>query len=654
MFKSFSARLTAIMILVALIPIIVVSSMLLARQRTQTMNQVMEANVQLANNVAGQIDQFVKTNSAFIDSLAQLPVFTSGDQTQKNMALMGLAKKTPQYVLIFVTDKTGMQIARSDGRDKYDNLGDRDYFKQLMSSNSPQVSGVVNSKTTGKPSIVISSPVFKDGVIIGMIGGTLDLAALEEIRSPIKLGSSGYAYITDNTGEVLAHPDNKLVADHTNLKDLLVIKQAMLGKSGSAEYTYNTNQKMGSYTTVAATGWPVVVQQDLAEVNSKVNSAVFSISWVFILILGLVIGIGFLVSHQVVTPLKTLANKTKLIAAGDLTQVVEIKGTDEVAQLSVAFNDMLQNLQTLAREVNNSAQEVAYAAGQVSASTDQTNRGIVEIAASVQHAATGADDHRMRIGEITSTINSMSVNTREIAKTTVEFSETAQRAAEIAKAGEQGLAEAINSMELIYGRVNLTARKVGELGARSAEIGNIVSLIKGIADQTNLLALNAAIEAARAGEQGRGFAVVAEEVRKLAEQSSQAAKEISDLIVEIQGETGEVVLAMESGTDAVKSGKSIVSSLGQSFSNIYSANTLVASRVVEVSQTIQNLSQEIRQVAEEINEMAKLSQTFSNTIESVAAAAEQQSASMEEITASIQTVSKMTVDLDGLTQKLKI
>lgn len=200
-------------------------------------------------------------------------------------------------------------------------------------------------------------------------------------------------------------------------------------------------------------------------------------------------------------------------------------------------------------------------------------------------------------------------------------------------------------MGKIEATVNSSAQVVTKLGERSKEIGQIVDTISGIAGQTNLLALNAAIEAARAGEQGRGFAVVAEEVRKLAEQSQEAAMKIAELIGEIQGETDNAVLAMNDGTREVKNGTDVVNTAGGAFREIVDLVSEVSRQVEEISQAMEQMAAGSQQVVISVKTSERLSKRSSNEVQSVSAGAEKQLASMEEIASSSQALAKLAEDL---------
>ncbi len=209
-------------------------------------------------------------------------------------------------------------------------------------------------------------------------------------------------------------------------------------------------------------------------------------------------------------------------------------------------------------------------------------------------------------------------------------------------------------MQAINRSVSQSAEVVSKLGESSKQIGEIVDVISGIAGQTNLLALNAAIEAARAGEQGRGFAVVADEVRKLAEQSHEAAQKIAHIVREIQTETTSVVTVMQQGTVDVARGSDVIISTGERFTAIVNLVEHLNSEIQEISAASEQLSASSEEVVKSVDSVKHLAgETAANT-QTISAAAEEQSASMEEIAASSQALSSLADELQMVVRRFKI
>ena len=248
----------------------------------------------------------------------------------------------------------------------------------------------------------------------------------------------------------------------------------------------------------------------------------------------------------------------------------------------------------------------------------------------------------------------MSAGIQQVAANTNNVAGTSDKTAVAAQEGNQAIETAVKQMNTIEQTVSKSATVVEKLGERSKEIGQIVDTISGIAGQTNLLALNAAIEAARAGEQGKGFAVVAEEVRKLAEQSQEAAKQIADLIGGIQAETETAVSAMQDGTKEVRKGSEVVNTAGKDFAAIATLVKEVSKEVQDISAAIQQMASGSQQIVDSVKSIDNISKNTAEHAQTVSAAAEEQSASMEQIAASSQSLAKMAETLQSAISHFKI
>ncbi|GAB6179045.1 hypothetical protein JCM14036_03640 [Desulfotomaculum defluvii] len=250
----------------------------------------------------------------------------------------------------------------------------------------------------------------------------------------------------------------------------------------------------------------------------------------------------------------------------------------------------------------------------------------MQLSASSQNVAASAQETSSTITQVASTVEQVTINTQNIA-------ENSDHATNYAQAGTEGLRRISRQMELIERATISSGEDINMLNKSAAKISQIVELITQIADQTNLLALNAAIEAARAGEQGRGFAVVAEEVRKLAEQSANAAKDIYQLIKSIQQETDKAVQSMTDSVAQVKEGSTVVLDVGVTFEKIIAA--------------VHNLSEEIQSVASAAEQM-------SASVQSVASNTEEQAATIEEVSSTSQDLNRMAEELESLSKHFKV
>ncbi|MDN4092239.1 methyl-accepting chemotaxis protein [Brevibacillus agri] len=365
-------------------------------------------------------------------------------------------------------------------------------------------------------------------------------------------------------------------------------------------------------------------------------------------------GLGFLISRMIADPLRVVASRMEDLAQGNLDVApVTYVAKDEVGKLGIAFNELVANFRSLIEQVKVAGEQVAASSEELSASAQQSVRATEQAMGSVEQIATTAEVQTQRTQESVRVMEEMSVAIQRIADTSSAVSEASVVAADDAQQGNIQIQQAVFQIDSLSQGVNHAADLVQQLGVRSEAIGKIVDVITGIASQTNLLALNAAIEAARAGEQGRGFAVVADEVRKLAEQSEESAREIARLIGEIQHETTQVVSVMLAGTEEAKKGAAAVQEAGKTFERIVVSSKDVAGQIQEVSAATEQMSASVQQVASAMDEMNRLSEEAAVHTQSVSAGAEEQLAAMQEIARSSNNLNELSHELQESISQFK-
>jgi len=384
----------------------------------------------------------------------------------------------------------------------------------------------------------------------------------------------------------------------------------------------------------------------------KSKYTVISIIGIFFIILVLS---GWYINKIISAPLNAMVSFCKELSAGDFRDKPrKIARKDEIGQVADALADMRNALRTLMKNINESAEQLAASSEELTASADQSAQAANQVAESITDVANGAEEQLSVADNTSKVVQQMSASIQQVAINANKVSGQSAQASNKAIEGNKSVDKAVNQMASIEKTVTTSAHVVAKLGERSKEIGQIVDTISGIAGQTNLLALNAAIEAARAGEQGRGFAVVAEEVRKLAEQSQDAAKQISALIGEIQGDTGRAVEAMNDGTREVKLGAEVVNASGKAFQEIADMVTQVSGQTKEISAAIEQMASDSQQIVASVKQIDELSKKASGEAQTVSAATEEQSASMEEIASSSQALAHLAMNLREAVSKFQI
>lgn len=374
-----------------------------------------------------------------------------------------------------------------------------------------------------------------------------------------------------------------------------------------------------------------------------------------ILVVTLAIGIGMFAAQRIVIPLRKVIAFVGEVADGDLTERKRTIIThDELGQLSEAAVKMGGHLRELVQHLNQMIEQFVAASQQLTESAEFSAQASGQIVASVSSIASGAEKQVKAVDATAAVVEGMSAGIEEIAASANTMAGTAEKTAEAAKLGGTAVEKAIEQMGNIEKAVTHSLSVVTKLGARSKEIGQIVDTISSIAGQTNLLALNAAIEAARAGEQGRGFAVVAEEVRKLAEQSQDASKQIAELITEIQQDTDNAVAAMREGTQEVSKGAQVVKEAGGEFKEIYSMINTVSSDIREISAAMQQMAGESQEIVYSVRDIDVVSKETAVHAQTVSAAVEEGSASLEEMAASSEALTNMAEDIKRAVRKFKL
>jgi methyl-accepting chemotaxis protein len=658
--SGLQTRLTALFILLAVIPL-VIAGFIVYYQDSRSFAKDAEAQLQLITSAKAEyITNLMAQKKMMIETAATLPAITeavsrflsSADPAaqEQMQSLTGLLNEQYGLDTSFITNLKGDLIAASFPG-MQGNFADRGYFRELMQTGNAAWGDVLLSVATNHRVIPLAVPIKHNGKIVGVFVSSLKLDDISRAVLETRVGETGYGYIIDKTGLVLVHPeDDKVLQEnfaHTATGEFKNVVAGMINaQTGIDRYVYEGIDKYCAYQPCGEQGWSLSYNVPAREV---LGAAVASRNLILTLVVLCALAaacLGVYFSKGIAQPIVSLAEISDQMAAGDLrVSQLKVAAKDELGRLAASFQRMSGSVRSAVLQVQEGAEQVAAASRELSAGAEETAGSIVEVTNSMQQLAAGAEQQSASVEETSGMMDEMAANIRQVSAATQRNAEAVTGVYQAAEKGNYALQEATRQMGSISEKTNHSAGIIKKLGTQSHKIGQIVDVITGIADQTNLLALNAAIEAARAGEQGRGFAVVAEEVRKLAEQSASAAKEIENLISEIQGDTEKAVTAMEAGTKEVAAGIEVVNRTDVALGEILSMAKEVAEEAGQAVYVLQGMAQAADEVVTAVNEVAKVAQNSAASSQEVAAAAEQQSATIEEVSASAESLAHIAQDL---------
>ncbi len=399
-------------------------------------------------------------------------------------------------------------------------------------------------------------------------------------------------------------------------------------------------------------GTQVLVQrQQQAEASSRAAKLAIVIGTLLATVL--LTSVGILITRSITVPVQKLMNTSAMVAKGDLTPEIEVKGEDEIGQLSLSFKQMVTGLKEIIRRVLSSSSDVSASSQQLSSAAQQTNASVQQLSTAIQQLSKGAQIQAQRVEETNQAMEQFNVSVSQTAQSAQQAASTAAQSSQSAQKGTERVREAIATMDKIDSSTAVSSEAVLKLGKRSEQMTEIVDVITNVADQTNLLALNAAIEAARAGEAGSGFAVVAEEVRKLAESSARSATEIGKLIKETTGETNIAVKNMEATTKEVTAGKELIIKAGTSLEEILQGAQNVATMLEQISAATQQMSEGSKKVGKAVEDVATIAEQASASTQQASASTQEMVATVQEMASSAQSLAQMGIDLNKLVAEFK-
>ncbi len=620
---------------------------------------------EIAKQSSGTISSLVSGNLKEINAIAAREDLEDTKRTPEEKVAI-LTKEVERIgCLRMAYIETNGESYSTNGKSQ--NLSDREYFTKAMAGES-SVTDPSIGKSTGELLVFYGAPIKSNGQVVGVLQEIRDGNNLSSLAGEVTVGKTGFAYLINDQGTVIAHKDTDLVMDETNIIEKAksdssytswseAVSNAIAKKKGFTTYRYGGVDYYAGFAQVEGTSWEVMVVIKKSEILSGLHTLMNQT--VLISVLALIAGIlvAYIIASRIARGIKASSSALELLAGGDLTISVAddlLKKKDEVGEMSRAMHHMSGSFSKAICRIKGNSSEIDEQSELLSRTSDEISQVSQNVAESITEIANGTvtqSENLNRISEILRDFGQM-------------MSQVVQQIQDVDQASTSVSGQAMSSREEMT-KINASVAKVGELfesfrqkidalGESITSINEFTSVINQIATQTNLLALNASIEAARAGEAGRGFAVVAEEIGHLAEQSQESSENISELVKGISDETRKIIEETSTMDSELNKQSEVIRNTIDSFQEIIVSIDNVLPKINTAEETIKEVDSLKDVIVDNVDEISNVANLASNTSQDISAAAEELSASIHEMSGIADRLKNSTGDMRHSVDEFKV
>ena len=620
----------------------------------------------VGKEVALELEKNIQEKNLRLEALTHDANILHGDRTAKIRALSAAKSRSQGFAMLAYADTNGQAVS-DKGQDM--DRASRDYIKEVKATKRGYMTGPSVSGTSGNLITIIAKPVIDNGQLTGIIYGTVELDVLSKMAAGFQFMDTGYVYIADQTGLVIAHAAKsedvgKLDLSRTEssrtidanlvrgFEETMSKEQAV-----SVEYSMDGTAYKAVFTPVRLAGrhWVTVAAAPKAEIEADAAALLKVLLGVAVLVILIVVVVICYATKKMTKPIRRLRKQCELINSGDLRhQEKTVESNDELGDLAQGFAQMRRTIRGLLKGIQQNAEQLAASAQELTAASQQSAEASNHVGESITRIAGGVAEQSKSAEAAAAVTNEMAERTDQVSSEAEAIATVTGMTVDQVSAGRKSIAEVVSDMDKINAHTETVEQSIDALAKSSNEISSIVELISNIAGQTNLLALNAAIEAARAGEHGRGFAVVAEEVRKLAEESANSTQKIAELVTTIQQDMEKAVTASRESSAGVARGIESVKGVDTVFESILISIQSLSDGVTGVARSMQETAIGTKKIQQEIDAIKAVSSKNAEGAQAVSAATQQQCASMQEIASATNNLAQLAEKLQSETTKFKV
>ena len=612
---------------------------------------------QRAARYAAELSGSVQEKRAMVETIAQDWEDGMPQREQLQQVVYDLSAREGVFDF-YVGFPDGSFVAKDASSDGFDPRT-RPWYKQAVDSNEAVLSEVYQSDLDKMRVMTVSKAIRKNGAVVAVIGMDVSVDDMTSILQDVKVGEHGTLFVLGPSSEFIYH--KKFTFDDPPLnemdggahKDLAAKFTAKEPQAFEAEF--GGVSKFYQAMPIPSTDWHIVIEVPKDEAFAAVTRMSYAIFVISLAALALLGGITYYFLSGMISPIEILSETMSFIAKGDLThKLVKSGRVDEIGVLQNSSSEMLATLRKMVEDTSKAAEQVLASSEELTASSTQTANASQAAAEAVIDIAERAA-HQNDIVEMANEVaHNMGEQTQSIAKVVDASTRVAQTTEKATQEGRVALEKAVAGVENLAANSVKVGDAVQNLYDGSKNIAEINEVITNISGQTKLLALNAAIEAARAGEQGKGFAVVADEVRKLAEQSEQAAQEISTVIGKNAAQIESAFSLTKTQASEVKANVGDVQAADEKFASIAESIRALIEQVGKVTTITGMLEKDCKSTVDTVQQVSELSQAVQQKATDVSAVSEEQAASAEEIAAASHTLADLAQDLQEGVAKFKL